>query len=124
MAYIPTTWANGDVITAAGLNHIEQGVAAAGDTVVLHVDQETWALDKTWQEIYNALASGKICIIVLPSQDGAIKLAFIVTVYPTTYEGVEYYAANGAIDYGDGTMTVVNGFALTTSPDGYPIVDY
>lgn len=30
MSYTPKTWANGDTITAADLNHIEQGVSNAG----------------------------------------------------------------------------------------------
>ena len=31
MAYEPTTWAAGDVVTSAKLNNIEQGVANSGD---------------------------------------------------------------------------------------------
>ena len=35
MSYTPNTWANGDVITAAKLNHIENGIAESYDLVIL-----------------------------------------------------------------------------------------
>lgn len=35
MAYTPTTWANGDTITAEKLNKLEQGVANSGGTATI-----------------------------------------------------------------------------------------
>ena len=56
MSYTPTTWAAGDTVTAAKLNKLEQGVAAAGGVLVVHetVSDITHTLDKTWQEIVDA----------------------------------------------------------------------
>lgn len=36
MAYTPTNWANGDVITSEKLNKMEQGIAGSGDVYALH----------------------------------------------------------------------------------------
>ena len=52
MSYTPTNWATGDVITAAKLNKLEQGVASAGG--VLIATDTNGTLDKTWQELYDA----------------------------------------------------------------------
>ena len=53
MAYTPTTWAAGDKVTAEKLNNIEQGIVNAG-ILIVNENQETYTLDKTWQEIADA----------------------------------------------------------------------
>lgn len=53
MSYEPTVWKDGDLVTSAKLNKLEQGVANGGGILVVHAD-ENGRLDKTWQEIYNA----------------------------------------------------------------------
>lgn len=58
MAYSKTTWANGDVITAAKLNNMENGIAGAASVLALTMDGDTFAFDKTWQEIHDAIAAG------------------------------------------------------------------
>lgn len=60
MSYTPTSWSTGDTITAAAMNKIENGIANAGGALICTVtiidgDQ---CLDKTVQEIYDALISG------------------------------------------------------------------
>ena len=71
MAYSKNTWATGDVIDAAKLNNIEDGIAA-NDTAIaglapiaaegtLGVDadeNQTITLDKKAKELYDATASG------------------------------------------------------------------
>ena len=54
MAYTPTNWKNGDVVTSAKLNKLEQGVADAGGVLVCHEDDATGALDHTFKEIADA----------------------------------------------------------------------
>ena len=58
MSYEKQTWANGDVITAEKLNHMEDGIAGAGGLVVRAslVDESTpyYVLDKTYSEILAA----------------------------------------------------------------------
>lgn len=70
MGYTPTTWNTGDTITASALNKIEQGIAEGGGSAmvigVITTGDESSAfpimyntqLDKTFEEIYNALAAG------------------------------------------------------------------
>jgi len=56
MAYEPTEWQNGDVITAEKLNKAEQGIAAAGPLLVtVTADGATYhELDKSYKEITEA----------------------------------------------------------------------
>ena len=55
MSYEPNIWKSGDVVTSEKLNHIEQGIAAGLNGVLIcTVNSETNALDHTWQEIANA----------------------------------------------------------------------
>lgn len=67
MAYEPTVWKSGDVITSTKLNKLENGVADAGGgtgggVLNLHMDRQTRALDKTWAEIDAAFGSTVIFI--------------------------------------------------------------
>lgn len=73
MSYEPTTWLNGDTITAQKLNKMEQGIAAGsgalfinctggqGDPLFIGTGAH---LDISWLDIYNALKSGTPCYIV------------------------------------------------------------
>lgn len=64
MAYTPTTWTTGDTITTSKLNKIEQGIAGAGGCFLVGYDtNNAMALDKTWQEIVDAVKSGKLPIL-------------------------------------------------------------
>lgn len=74
MAYEKQTWACGDTITADKMNHMEEGIENAGSSVLevgMTTSGNTITLDKTWQEIYDAMpnayisleANGKICIL-------------------------------------------------------------
>lgn len=60
MSYTPTTWTTGDTITATALNKIENGIAGAGGVLICNssFDGEDYILDKTVQEIYDALLAG------------------------------------------------------------------
>lgn len=62
MAYTPTTWTTGDTITASAMNKIENGIANAGGGGALICNCSDVGgyitLDKTVQEIYDALISG------------------------------------------------------------------
>lgn len=58
MSYEPTNWKTGDVVTSTKLNHMEQGIADAGQMMVVRIDPDTGALQSTWQEIYDALKAG------------------------------------------------------------------
>ena len=77
MAYTKQTWNNGDIITADKLNHIEDGIANAGGLFVVHANEidGNLTMDKTWQEIYDALASDALVICsTTTEQDVYIKI--------------------------------------------------
>lgn len=59
MAYTPNTWATGDTITAAKLNHMEDGISEAGsyDAVILLTHADNSALD-TYDQITPSIVSG------------------------------------------------------------------
>lgn len=70
MAYEKTTWAAGDVVTAAKLNNLENGVANAS-VIILDGTQEnnTLKLNMTAGDLYTAIKSGHT--IILREIDGS-----------------------------------------------------
>ena len=83
MSYEPKEWKCGDTISAEDLNHLEQGVANAGGgsapLVVQQVlvDRDSYRLDKTWQEIYDAFPN----VCVEDVHDGVGGKLFISSAY-------------------------------------------
>lgn len=64
MAYTPTTWNTGDDVTATKLNKIENGIANAGNAVIItETNTNNGTLDKTFAEIYDLIHSGTPCYI-------------------------------------------------------------
>ena len=55
MSYEKQTWQTGDTVTSAKLNHMEDGIASAGGASALIVTNTDGTLDKTWQEIHDAI---------------------------------------------------------------------
>ena len=72
MAYTPTVWAKGDVITAVKLNKAENGIAAASAGAfycrVSYAD-ETWTCDKTIAQIIEAYDAGRPVYVILVQED-------------------------------------------------------
>ncbi len=58
MSYVPTDWKNGDVVTSAKLNKLEQGVQDVGPLIIEYSSFDTESgvgtLDHTWSEINDA----------------------------------------------------------------------
>lgn len=73
MNYEKQTWAKGDVVTSAKLNHIEDGIANGGGVLVIPVtydaDTQTATMGKTWQEIYDA----PIAVFTMDSEGTSTK---------------------------------------------------
>lgn len=60
MAYTPTEWKKGDIVSSAKLNKMEEGIANAGPLVVTLIpsgsmENLTLTTDKTTAEIFTAL---------------------------------------------------------------------
>ena len=62
MSYTPHEWQNDELITAAKMNNIEEGIAEGGGGAVIITDNGT-QLDKTYAEIYALVNSGTPCYI-------------------------------------------------------------
>lgn len=89
MAYTPTVWATGDIITAEKLNKAENGIAAASAssyplfvlTVDMAADGLSATIDKTLAEITEAFEAGGN---VFMCSDGYVFVDF-------TYDGQDEY---------------------------------
>ena len=105
MAYEPTNWQAGDIVTSAKLNKIEQGIAAGGGILVVH--NENGTLDKTWQEIYDADFT-----ILSVMEDGE------KAVYPIIHIGVNNLTNIYVVQTDQGLLS----FSAPT-PNDYPVYD-
>lgn len=110
MSYTKNTWANGNVITAAKLNHMEDGIegASGGGSSFLIVHEEDSTLDKTWQEIWDA-AEAETPIFIYFTEDGEV-----ISFWPVTE------VSTGGGDYG---VLTTNGVYIAQTADDYPIAD-
>ena len=103
MAYTPTVWETGDVITAAKLNKAEAGIQDANADVLLVSEGESDTLNKKFSEIFSAYP----------------KVFFV----ETSEEGT-HYAPIAAFFVGEGVY-VVNMYDgsdyVATTEDGYPV---
>lgn len=113
MAYEKNNWQSGDVITAEKLNHIEDGIANTGKTLVIggfigNADGNPYIgeADKTWQEIHDALVAGKECFAILHDGD-MVSHAPIDRTWSSA--GIYYISVYG-VD------------AVCYSSDGYPTI--
>lgn len=61
--YEKTVWNTGDIVTAQKLNNIENALSNLLP-LFIHMNQETGALDRTWNEIYQALANRMVVLCV------------------------------------------------------------
>lgn len=94
MSYTPTTWTTGDTITATAMNKIENGIANAGGVLICNSsysqDASAYVLDKTVQEIYDALLGGTPVYIkyqygTISDYAGHLYLAPVVRIYNYDY---------------------------------------
>lgn len=115
MAYEKQTWVTGEVITKEKLNHMEDGIANGGSGgSALYVGAETvgntTTLDKTWNEIKEAVDNGQICISKI-TVDGPLNGNFLNYL-------ISVFVANGqsyTVEFGNN----LNSFS-TDDPNGFP----
>lgn len=120
MAYIPTEWETGDVITAVKLNKLENGVAAIDGVMVVLAEEEgdTATLTATYAEIAAAMTAG------IP-----VFIKYQISESENTLQPV---FANGVIA-GDTSQYQIAAYDLSTAAevdyiadaaDGYPSYTY
>ena len=84
MSYTPTVWASGDIVTSTKLNKLENGVASAGgggSVLIVNVDGNG-TLDKTWQEIHDALEEGTYVVVVEKQSADSVIQYHLTTAIP------------------------------------------
>lgn len=120
MAYTPTVWETGDIITAVKLNKLENGVAAIAGVMVVPAEEEgdVATLTSTYAEIAAALMA---------------NIPVFIKFQISESESLYYIAYNNGIVSGDSDSYVINTFDYSTgqsitfstdSADGYPSVTY
>lgn len=109
MSYEPYEWKPKDNITTARLNHIEQGVASGGGGVVMSSilpdNPEEWRLPMTWQDIRDAMASGKQVFWLTTDGtnreiiDTVVEVSYDSGTYIVRLFGLELFEASSPSDY-------------------------
>ena len=82
MSYTPTDWKTGDTIFAEQLNNMEAGIVGGQELLIIHATgvggtpdtPGTPVLDKTYEEISDAIQHGKIPLIVVEREGGAANV--------------------------------------------------
>ena len=107
MSYEKNEWQTGDTITATKLNHMEDGIADGG-ALIVHLDETEGALDKTWQQIHDAVGS-RVVFVSITDDDDDVSLELVQEVvigrdnkyYVMTSKGVSgtEYVADSADGY-------------------------
>lgn len=116
MSYEKTTWETGDIVTAEKLNNIENGIenAGGGGVFVVGFQEGGAALNKTWKEIHDAIASGKPAF-VFGVDDENYTIDVVSAVYSVNVllpPSSNYYIIVGS-----------NDVYVTDNETGYPTYD-
>lgn len=105
MAYEKQTWQTGEVITQEKLNHMEDGIGSCVMVVGATTgENNAVTLGKTWQEIHDAMASGKI-VATLESYEGGVGMHLLMSAdsvnstYRVIDEALKLYTASSADGY-------------------------
>ncbi len=93
MAYTPTTWADGDIITAEKMNKLENAVAdsgSGGSIVFIHPTaydamMECWLTDKTINEVIQLINNGNMVYVTFTSDLGNFGLTDYMFFLPLTH---------------------------------------
>ena len=94
MAYTPTDWQTGDVVTADKLNKIEAGVARGNGIVSGAFNPETdeVTINKSFDDLTDMVADGTLPFLAVESDDDGLVLAPLLLL---KYVDSSYMAAFG-----------------------------
>jgi hypothetical protein len=111
--YIPGSpiWHSEEEIAAIAEMFSNMAGSSGGGVLEISVDNDTGALNKTWQEIHDAVLSGKRCIVMEELLAGNVWPHIVTDVYMTNNPGgdISYNVSSGGF------------YAYTDSADGYPV---
>lgn len=106
MAYNPTNWQTGDIVTAEKLNNIERGIEDAS-AISLKVnitteDRVSWFSDVTYNQVVTALNAGRRVFAIVADISGAEEGGHSYTVLNATdyfhfenYQSMELFGPYG-----------------------------
>lgn len=127
--YVKTTWAKGDIITAAKLNHAEDGIAAASKEVLLFKlasQPQAFTLETAnmaaFRDIVNAADTSDAFAV-----NSSVAIYFDVSLYnasnPTaTYTGVAAGYVTGVEEASGYRIATIKGdFVLAGDGEGYTV---
>lgn len=125
MGYVKNTWQSGDVVTAAKLNHIEDGIANAAISIRLTTEDEVfYTADKTWKEIYDAMAAGfgmNIYYVDIAETGVNVTMGHVISVYSDLQEEPQQ---RYAIEFVDIMHKGSDFYAYCTAETEYPVWFY
>lgn len=83
MTYEKTNWQTGDIITAEKLNKLENGVSNGGgiELVTATKEDDLITLNASWNDVYNAITSGKIVAYIETYTDSGTGAVATTLVY-------------------------------------------
>ena len=114
MGYEKNTWARGDVVTSAKLNHMEDGIAGVVASIPIEVsaDNKILKLTKTWQEVHDLINTGVPCYGFYTETINNSPVR-----YMTMFTSVGIDSSNGSqVYYVNDAMSSYE----TSDPSGYP----
>lgn len=94
MAYEPTNWKSGDVVTSAKLNKLEQGVVDANAVLVVREswNESSYVWDCTYEEIYQHMSNGG-AVVLIPAMSNVPEPVMSV-IFDDDYEVFAAESAN------------------------------
>ena len=101
---------NGDILT---INNGKPEWLTSGKVFVVSMDAQTWTLDKTWQEIYDAMKNGIAELITEEVAGDAGEL------YCIPFVGAGYANDTYTVAISDSALGLIRFTA--TSANGYPV---
>lgn len=115
MAYEPTVWESGDVITSQKLNKLERGVANNVLYATITETEQYSTIDKTWREICEA----PLCVASVTGEYNGEPYKTVYICFSAYYQDGNYnihlMSANMLSN-----PQMMSYHMATDSPDGYP----
>lgn len=94
-----------------------------GGGMVIHMDDATGALDKTWQEIFDALANGTVCTIpMVSSLSGELSFYRVCSALERPIDPkFTVSAVIEIVNFSSGEVTTEGMVFASASADDYPV---
>lgn len=118
MAYTPTEWVTGDVITAEKLNKAEQGIAEASALIIQGVYDEstsTSTIQETFANIRNALKIKPVFVSFIYDDGDSVHLYQVINAEPGSNNGPYLVSLQQVSSVGSPTTAYI-----ANTPDAFP----